>query len=99
MKKLLFILGTIVLLGSCGSDTSTTETSEADAQTTDSLTIDESNEAMIYEPYVDENGREYELGPQSDIALSDQYGEDSILIMDDGTMAFVYPAPDTIWLD
>ncbi|MDX2360717.1 MAG: hypothetical protein QNK23_07915 [Crocinitomicaceae bacterium] len=100
MKKTnYFILGIAILLGSCGSDNSTTETSETDSQTTDSLTIDESTETMIYEPYVDENGREYELGPQSDIALLNQHGEDSIFTDEEGIMYFVYPAPDTTWLN
>ena len=37
------------------------------------------------------------LGPQSDIPLVNQWGNDSIVELPDGTLKMVYPAPDTIW--
>lgn len=39
------------------------------------------------------------IGAQSDIPLSNQYGEDSIEVLPDGSQRFVYPAPDTMWID
>ncbi|MDX2361057.1 MAG: gliding motility protein GldN [Crocinitomicaceae bacterium] len=37
------------------------------------------------------------LGAQSDIALVDQWGNDSIRELPDGTFEMVYPSPDTTW--
>ena len=39
------------------------------------------------------------IGKQSDIPLSNMYGEDSVMFLPDGSQAFVYPAPDTLWID
>jgi gliding motility associated protien GldN len=37
------------------------------------------------------------LGPQSDIALTDEFGDPLIKVNADGTEEFVYPPQDTIW--
>ncbi len=37
------------------------------------------------------------LGPESDIALSNSWGEDSVKVNPDGSMEMVYPPRDTIW--
>jgi gliding motility associated protien GldN len=39
------------------------------------------------------------IGKQSDIPLSNMFGEDSIKVNADGSQEFVYPAPDTLWID
>lgn len=39
------------------------------------------------------------IGKQSDIPLSNMFGEDSIKVNPDGSQEFVYPAPDTLWID
>jgi gliding motility associated protien GldN len=39
------------------------------------------------------------IGKQSDIPLSNMFGEDSIRVNADGSQEFVYPAPDTLWID
>jgi len=39
------------------------------------------------------------LGAQSDIALVDEWGNDSIVELPDGTFEMVYPAPDTTWFN
>jgi gliding motility associated protien GldN len=39
------------------------------------------------------------IGQQSDIPLSNQFGEDSVEVLPDGSQRFVYPAPDTMWID
>jgi gliding motility associated protien GldN len=39
------------------------------------------------------------IGTQSDIPLSNQYGEDSVEILPNGDQRMVYPAPDTMWID
>lgn len=37
------------------------------------------------------------FGPQSDMPLSTLQGEDSVLVLADGSEVFVYPAPDFLW--
>ena len=39
------------------------------------------------------------IGKQSDIPLSNMFMEDSIKVNADGSQEFVYPAPDTLWID
>lgn len=47
-------------------------------------------------PQIDSlTNKEYTLGPRSDVALSNMYGEDSI----DSDGNFVYPSQDTIWVN
>jgi hypothetical protein len=36
-------------------------------------------------------------GPQSTTPLSNLYGEDSVIVLADGSVATLYPAPDYIW--
>ncbi len=38
------------------------------------------------------------LGPQPTRALSNMYGEDSTIMLADGTIEYVYPPRDTIWI-
>lgn len=38
-----------------------------------------------------------ELGPQSDIPLTDDYGDPIVITLPDGTQEFKYPPRDTIW--
>ena len=53
--------------------------------------------------YTDSNFRESmvyyfgRLGPQSDIPLTDEYGDPLIRTLADGTQEYVYPARDTVW--
>lgn len=37
------------------------------------------------------------LGPQSDIPMVNEYGEDSTAVLEDGSEVFLYPAPDFHW--
>jgi gliding motility associated protien GldN len=39
------------------------------------------------------------LGPQSDVPLVDEYGDNIILTLADGTQTFKYEDPDTVWFD
>lgn len=37
------------------------------------------------------------LGPQSDIPLTDEFGDPLVITLPDGTQSFAYPPADTIW--
>lgn len=39
------------------------------------------------------------LGPESDNAVANAYGEDSVITLPDGTYKTVYPPRDTLWVD
>lgn len=39
------------------------------------------------------------IGKMSDVPLVDEYGESVILILPDGTQSYVYPAPDSFFID
>jgi hypothetical protein len=59
----------------------------------DELSYGENKEVV---PQIDSlTNKKYTLGPRSDVALSNMYGEDSI----DTDGNFVYPAQDTLWVD
>ncbi|MFK7787645.1 MAG: hypothetical protein AB8B56_21160 [Crocinitomicaceae bacterium] len=40
-----------------------------------------------------------QYGPESDLPLFTEFGEDSIKTMEDGTLVFVYPPPDYYWYE
>ncbi|TNE71381.1 MAG: gliding motility protein GldN [Bacteroidetes bacterium] len=39
------------------------------------------------------------LGPQSDVPLTDEYGDPLVITLPDGTMEYSYPPRDTIWFN
>jgi len=86
MKKLLAVC-VLLSLVSCGSENSAEHNSNADAPATDTNIANESIEELKYRLI------------QSDVAIVNQYGEDSIVTDEDGNLSFLYPAPDTIWFD
>lgn len=86
MKKLLAVC-VLLSLVSCGSENSAEHNSNADAPATDTNIANESIEELKYRLI------------QSDVAIVNQYGEDSIVTDEDGNLSFLYPAPDTIWFN
>ena len=86
MKKLLIVC-VLLSLVSCVSDNSAEHSSNAETIVIDTNTVKESTEELKYRLI------------QSDVAIVNQYGEDSIVTDEDGNLSFLYPAPDTIWFN
>ena len=88
MKKYLLIasIGVFALV-SCGSENSAEHNSNEDAPTTDTNIANEPTEELKYRLI------------QSDVAIVNQYGEDSLITDEDGNLSFLYPVPDTIWFN
>ena len=81
-RKIFYLLTLFLLVASCSNE-NTDETIDNESSQTQN---DASPEEMDDLPYM--------LGPDTDAALKDMYGEDSVGA--DGN--YVYPPRDTIWL-
>lgn len=84
MKRLLVVCALLSIV-SCGSDNSAEHNS--DVPVPDTFTANEPTEELKYRLIY------------SDVAIVNQYGEDSIITDEDGNLSFLYPAPDTIWFN
>lgn len=86
--KRLFITIFILSIVSCVSNSSAENDSTIDPPAADSAnTINPSLEEMKYRLI------------HSDVAIVNQYGEDSIVTDENGNLSFLYPTPDTIWFN